>query len=211
MFNRPLCFLAKSFLIGALLLGQTEVQAQVAPDVQMPQPVAVDGVEIPANAAVEDVLFFLSSRHEQATAEEYEDLGLDVQSVLYRLAEDTAVFQHYRNQAMSVLSNWPDEALKLFLVAQLDQALEADKEVNQAQYLACHHIIAILASTFEEAAIEVLEPLLYHQDRHVRMSTIDAIGRMGVEAGQSTLTAALAWEVDPVLRGRIEQMRLMVR
>ena len=211
MCNRPLLFLAKSILIVTLLSGQADVMGQVVPAEPLPSPVPADNVDIPANAAVEDVLFLLSSRHELAGAEAYEQLGLNIQAVLYQLAEDTTVFQHYRNQAMRVLSYWPDEALESFLVAQLNLALQSDVTENRAQYLACHHIIPILADAFGVAAIAYLEPHLYHHDRHVRMSAIDAIGGMGLEAGQVVLSAALDQEADPVVRGRIEQMRLLVR
>lgn len=190
----PLNRLAPSLALAGLLLGAATATAQVAPTDPLTPPMPT----VPIDAAErESVTFLLRAIHELPDAEAFAEVTARPTEVLWAIAFDEEEPAFIRDRAVLALGYWPDEQLWTFLSA---------RAMSGSDELTTHQAIAQMVRVWPERSLAVVTPLLQDDDLQVRLSAIDALGRVEAADAVDSLERALDVEVNPVARQELERV-----
>ena len=130
-----------------------------------------------------EVMKLLEGRHWKIDAVAFQSLGDDTDSVLIKIAEDTAIINYLRFRALEALSLFPSEKTGVFLEQTADKSFAA---------LARRGFEALkngFSKTEPERVKKLAERLLHHRNAQVRISAARAVRSLDAARFESFLKA----------------------
>ena len=130
-----------------------------------------------------EVMKLLEGRHWKIDAVAFQSLGDDTDSVLIKIAEDTAIINYLRFRALEALSLFPSEKTGVFLEQTADKSFAA---------LARRGFEALkngFSKTEPERVKKLAERLLLHRNTQVRISAARAVRSLDAARFESFLKA----------------------
>ena len=130
-----------------------------------------------------EVMKLLEGRHWKIDAVAFQSLGDDTDSVLIKIAEDTAIINYLRFRALEALSLFPSEKTGVFLEQTADKSFAA---------LARRGFEALkngFSKTEPERVKKLAERLLHHRNAQVRISAARAVRSLDAARFESFMKA----------------------
>ena len=130
-----------------------------------------------------EVMKLLEGRHWKIDAVAFQSLGDDTDSVLIKIAGDTAIINYLRFRALEALSLFPSEKTGVFLEQTADKSFAA---------LARRGFEALkngFSKTEPERVKKLAERLLHHRNAQVRISAARAVRSLDAARFESFLKA----------------------
>ncbi|MDG1860056.1 MAG: hypothetical protein P8J49_00490 [SAR324 cluster bacterium] len=130
-----------------------------------------------------EVMKLLEGRHWKIDVVAFQSLGDDTDSVLIKIAEDTAIINYLRFRALEALSLFPSEKTGVFLEQTADKSFAA---------LARRGFEALkngFSKTEPERVKKLAERLLHHRNAQVRISAARAVRSLDTARFESFLKA----------------------
>ena len=130
-----------------------------------------------------EVMKLLEGRHWKLETVAFQSLGDDTDSVLIKIAEDTAIINYLRFRALEALSLFPSEKTGVFLEQTADKSFAA---------LARRGFEALkngFSKTEPERVKKLAERLLHHRNAQVRISAARAVRSLDAARFESFLKA----------------------
>lgn len=130
-----------------------------------------------------EVMKLLEGRHWKIDAVAFQSLGDDTDSVLIKIAEDSAIINYLRFRALEALSLFPSEKTGVFLEQTADKSFAA---------LARRGFEALkngFSKTEPERVKKLAERLLHHRNAQVRISAARAVRSLDAARFESFLKA----------------------
>ncbi len=130
-----------------------------------------------------EVMKLLEGRHWKIDAVAFQSLGDDTDSVLIKIAEDTAIINYLRFRALEALSLFPSEKTGVFLEQTADKSFAA---------LARRGFEALkngFSKTEPERVKKLAERLLLHRNAQIRISAARAVRSLDAARFESFLKA----------------------
>lgn len=194
--------LANTIAILALLLCAPLAAAQESPStdgysggptLDQPGQIPTDGAE----AEQQRARLLLSSHHQLPDKELFEEYLDTPRQTLVDIALDEGQLTLYRKQALSALGYWPDVMVYEVYTDLLDDEQTPDN--------LRHRVMLLLADHFSGQALSHLEPRLSDDDLQIRLTAIEAIGRLDSGDAVEALEAARDDESNSVAKKRIDE------
>ena len=142
-----------------------------------------------------EVMKLLEGRHWKIDAVAFQSLGDDTDSVLIKIAEDTAIINYLRFRALEALSLFPSEKTGVFLEQTAGKSFAA---------LARRGFEALnngFSKTEPERVKKLAESLLLHRNAQVRISAARAVRSLDAARFESFLKA----EKDSWVRKEVQK------
>ena len=142
-----------------------------------------------------EVMKLLEGRHWKIDAVAFQSLGDDTDSVLIKIAEDTAIINYLRFRALEALSLFPSEKTGAFLEQTADKSFAA---------LARRGFEALkngFSNTEPERVKKLAERLLHHRHAQVRISAARAVRNLDAARFESFMKA----EKDSWVRKEVQK------
>ena len=130
-----------------------------------------------------EVMKLLEGRHWKIDAVAFQSLGDDTDSVLIKIAEDTAIINYLRFRALEALSLFPSEKTGVFLEQTADKSFAA---------LARRGFEALkngFSKTEPERVKKLAERLLLHRNAQIRISAARAVRSLDAARFESFMKA----------------------
>ena len=130
-----------------------------------------------------EVMKLLEGRHWKIDAVAFQSLGDDTDSVLIKIAEDTAIINYLRFRALEALSLFPSEKTGVFLEQTADKSFAA---------LARRGFEALkngFSKTEPERVKKLAERLLLHRNTQIRISAARAVRSLDAARFESFMKA----------------------
>lgn len=174
--------LIKIAVCSLMLFVAAPVAADSSPAADKTQGGAIDQPDDVADRQLERARLLLSSHHQLPERETFEEQLEDPRATLISIARDTDQLSLYRRQALDALGYWADQEVAKLYVDLLDD----DQTPGNVE----HRLMLLLADHFEDEALTHLEPYLSDDDLQLRLTAIEAIGRIDTEEADTALKDA---------------------
>lgn len=182
---------------GTVAVAQTSPTADDSSDSVVDRPGQIPAPGDKEKEQFERARLLLSTHHELPAKKVFEKQLEEPRETLMAIAVDEGQLSLYRKQALAALGYWPDGK-----VYDLYTEMLGDDETPENMR---HRLMLLLADHFPEQALGELEPHLGDEDLQVRLTAIEAIGRIDSEKANEALKGALDDEDNDIARKRLEE------